>query len=166
MKRVQAELGEQNDRDTIKDRAPISVVKLTRIAEALPAIVPYARMQECQSRQKWQKREMSGSVADQAKQVRKYKKEYKAVHKKLQSIQKRHKKLLSFNRKNSSIKEFRKIQKKIADSDSDVSLSLIMMTAATSTSYPSVTHPCMRTNETKGKNPKGLTREDKSPQKD
>ena len=67
---------------------------------------------------------MSGSIADQSKQVKKYKREYKAMHKKLQVIKKKHKKLLTFNRKNSSTREFRKIQKKLAESESDASLNL------------------------------------------
>ena len=46
---------------------------------------------QCQDKAEMAKKAMSGSVADQAKQVRKYKKEYKAVHKKLQIMKKRHK---------------------------------------------------------------------------
>ena len=79
---------------------------------------------QCQDKAEMAKRAMSGSVADQSKQVKKYKREYKAMHKKLQVIKKKHKKLLTFNRKNSSTKEFRKIQKKLAESESDASLNL------------------------------------------
>ena len=70
------------------------------------------------------KKAMSSSVTDQAKQVKKYRKEYKTIHKKLQVTKKKHKKLLTFNKKNSSTKEFRKIQKKLSERDSDTSLDL------------------------------------------
>ena len=57
---------------------------------------------QCGDKAEMARRAMSGSIADQSKQVKKYKKEYKAMHKKLQVIKKKHKKLLTFNRKNSS----------------------------------------------------------------
>ena len=70
------------------------------------------------------KRAMSSSIADQSKQVKKYKKEYKAMRKKLMSTRKKHRKLLAFNRKKSSTKEFRKIQRNLTESESDVGLNL------------------------------------------
>ena len=79
---------------------------------------------QCQDKVEMAKRAMSGSVADQSKQVKKYKKEYKAMRKKLMSTRKRHKKLLAFNWKNSSTKEFCKIQRNLTESKSDVSLNL------------------------------------------
>ena len=59
---------------------------------------------------------------------------------------KHHKKLLTFNRKNSLTKEFCKIQKKLAESEQSDSRIL----AVTSTSFLSVTIPCMKMMNEKG----------------
>ena len=79
---------------------------------------------QCQDKAEMAKRAMPGSIADQSKQVKKYKREYKATHKKLQVFKKKHKKLLTFNRKNSFTREFCKIKKKLTESKSVASLNL------------------------------------------
>ena len=165
-KRVQAELREQNDHDkgvssnkhcktNTNSRGIVRYCSLCKNA-GMPESKHISHSDaQCQDKQEMAKRAM-------------YKKECKAVHKNLlQSMKKKHKKLFSLNRKNSPTKEFCKMKRKIPIVTAmPVSVQMILMTAAaatTSTSYPSVTHQCMRKNETKGKNPKGLTREDKSP---
>ena len=135
MKRVRAELREKHDRD--KGVSSNKRRKLNTNGRGIArhcSLCKNAGMPErkfmshsdsqCQDKTEMAKRAMSGSVADQSKQVKKYRKEYKAIHKKLMATRKKHKKLLAFNRKNSSTKEFRKIQRNLAESESDASLNL------------------------------------------
>ena len=59
---------------------------------------------------------MGGGMADQSKQVRKYKKESKALQKKLSKMQSRKKKLSKMSKKKSSdSREIRKLRKKFAE---------------------------------------------------
>ena len=92
----QSELREENDRDN--GVSPNKCCKTNTYSRGVAwycSLYKNAGMShsdaQCQDKAEMAKKAMSGSVADQAKQVRKYKKEYKAVHKKLQIMKKRHK---------------------------------------------------------------------------
>ena len=70
----------------------------------------------CQNAKEMARRAMGGGMADQSQQVRKYKKESKALQKKLSKMQSRKKKLSKMSKKKSSdSREIRKLRKKFAE---------------------------------------------------
>jgi hypothetical protein len=70
----------------------------------------------CKDAKEMARRAMSGGMADQSQQVRKYKKESKALMKKLSKMQSKMKKLSKMSKKKSSdSKEIRKLRKKFAE---------------------------------------------------
>ena len=99
---------------------------------------------QCQHKAEMAKKAIPDSVADQAKQVKRYRKEYKAMHKKLLVIKKKHKKLLTFNRKN-SVRSKRSSQK--AKGMQALISVILMILTVTSTYFLSVTIQRMRMNE-------------------
>ena len=71
---------------------------------------------QCQNKDKMARRAMSGGMADQNKQLHKYRKETKALSKKLSKMTSKHKRLLKINKKKKSgSREICKLKKKIAD---------------------------------------------------
>ena len=70
----------------------------------------------CEDKEEMARRAMGGGMADQSQQVRKYKKESKALQKKLSKMQSRKKKLSKMSKKKSSdSREIRKLRKKFAE---------------------------------------------------
>ena len=70
----------------------------------------------CTDAKEMARRAMGGGMADQSQQVRKYKKESKALQKKLSKMQSRKKKLSKMSKKKSSdSREIRKLRKKFAE---------------------------------------------------
>ena len=112
------------------DQAPINVASSIQIAEALLAIVPYARMQGCQSvsicptrthnvktRQKWPKGQYPAHCwPGQASQ--KVQERVQGYPQEASGHKEEAKKLLTFNNKNSLTKEFLKIKNKLAEGKS------------------------------------------------
>ena len=87
----------------------------------------------CKGAKEMARRAMSGGTADQNKQVRKYRKESKALLKKLNKMTSKNKKLSKMNKRNKSdSKEICKLKRKIAeynsssDDDSDDSLAQLL----------------------------------------
>jgi hypothetical protein len=97
---------------------------------------------DCQDAKEMARRAMSGGMADQSKQVRKYKKESKALMKKLSKMQSMKKKLSKMSKKKSSdSKEISKLKKKFvaecnssSDDDSEKSDGEISSSASDSDS--------------------------------